>query len=141
MRKIFLTFLISLTLISCKGQNEKIDIDIIGEWKSEDKSGVGYVIFDDEGYANFNFEDFKLGGKEFVRNGKKFSLSYTLDYSTNPIHLDLTFRNIETNKEMKMLGIVKPVSVNEILYARGNGNSKRPTNFRGIETIRLNRIK
>jgi len=139
MKRIILTFLIGITLISCKGQTEKIDFDIIGEWKSEDQSGSGFVIFDNEGFANFNFENIKMGGKEFIKNGKRYSLSYIIDYSTSPINLDLTFRNVETNKEMKMLGIVKAMSVNEILYARGN--SERPTNFRGNETIELSRIE
>jgi hypothetical protein len=61
----------------------------IGKWIGEDKKDIGYLNFDSEGFAYFEIQGQIMGGKEFVQNGKKGSMTYEINSETKPIQVDL----------------------------------------------------
>ena len=122
-------------------QNETLtEIEIVGKWKAEDESGYGSFTFDGEGYSFIETEGTILGGKKFERNGKEFSLEYKIDYTTNPIELDLIFTGLKDGQQLIWLFILKFNNQNEIVIARGM-EGKRPDSFIESDYIILNRIE
>ena len=64
--------------------------NFIGTWKGEDNGETALFVFDEEGYASFEFNDLSIGGKEFMYQGKKGSMVYTINDETSPIQVDFT---------------------------------------------------
>ncbi|MBJ2176525.1 hypothetical protein JBL43_19915 [Aureibaculum sp. A20] len=140
MKKIAIILFISGIITSCNTKEKISDFNIVGKWKAEDNSGSGYFIFTKSGFASYNFGNKKMDSV-FTRNNKNYNFTYNIDYNMNPINLDLLLQNTETKTGMKMLGMIKLINRNEILYVRGGGNKERPTNFNQKETIRLKRVE
>jgi len=140
MKRITIILFIVGFIISCNSQEKISNFNIVGKWKAEDYSGSGYFIFSKSGFASYNYGDIKMDSV-FTRNNRNYNFTYEIDYNSNPMNLDLLLQNIETKKGMKMLGMIKLINRNEILFARGDGNKERPTNFNGKETIKLKRVE
>ena len=140
MKKRILIILIVGFITSCNSQEKTSDFNIVGKWKSEDYSGYGYFYFTESGFAGFEFEKVKMDSI-FSRNGENYNLTYKINYNSKPINLDLLIQNIKRKKGMKMLGMIKILNNNEILFARGEGNKERPLNFLGEETIKFKRVE
>ncbi|WP_434035714.1 hypothetical protein [Formosa sp. 4Alg 33] len=140
MNKLILTLAISLSLISFNGFEFNSEFKLVGEWEGTDKDEVGYFTFDKEGYAYIKFGTDLLGGKEFVKDGKKFSLTYKVDYKKSPITVDLIFTELETERQLVWPCIIDVLENDRIMFARGS-NGIRPENFTDYDFIILNRIK
>ena len=140
MNKLILTLIISISLISVIDFQFNSDFKLVGEWKGTDKNEVGYFKFDQDGYAYTKFGTDLFGGKEFVRDDKKFSLSYKVDYNKSPIAVDLIFTELETKKQLIWPCIIDVLEDDRIMFARGS-NGIRPENFTDYDSIILNRIK
>src|ERR1035437_3911595 len=73
-------------LQSCSNTNKRH----IGEWKGTDNAGkLTSLILDKSNHAVFVQDNQVIGGKEFEMNGIKGECKYEIDYSKNPIWLDL----------------------------------------------------
>ena len=70
MKKIILLVLVTLSLASFTTP-DGVAFNIVGRWKGSDKKSVGYLIFQEDGYAFLEENGKKIGGKNFVENGKK----------------------------------------------------------------------
>ena len=66
--KIQLLFLLLIANATLTAQNQT---DFHGKWIGEDAGEIGYIIFDNEGYAAFEIQGELFGGKEFVIKGEK----------------------------------------------------------------------
>lgn len=96
-------------LQSCSNPNERH----IGEWKGTDKGAS--LILDKSNHAVFVSDNQVIGGKDFQMNGFKVECKYEIDYSKNPILLDLVV--YEQGKEKgRLKGIIRFITDNKIEY-------------------------
>jgi hypothetical protein len=116
----------------------------VGTWKGEDsKEKIGSLVLDSSGYAMLLVDGETLGGKNFEMNGIGAECKYEIDYSKDPVWLDIAIYNKESHHEMSRLkGIIKFISNDKIMY-RINFEGERYTRFDPNDkenTIILNRV-
>jgi hypothetical protein len=94
-----------LTLGACSGPSSKL----VGEWKGNDNRGKkNVVIFKNDNIAEWISENTILGGEHFEIEGEKAELKYEVDYSKDPIWLDLViYRNGIPLEDKRIKGIVR----------------------------------
>ena len=98
-------------LQSCSTPNERH----IGEWKATDKGKTVSLILDKSNYAVFVSENQVIGGKDFQMDG--FECKYEIDYSKNPILLDLViYEQGKTQEKGRLKGIIRFITDNKIEY-------------------------
>jgi hypothetical protein len=112
----------------------------IGKWIGEDKKDIAYLNFDSEGYAYFEIQGQIMGGKEFVNNGKKGSMTYEINSETEPIQVDLIVTLLETKEQKKLLCISNFIDDDTMEFAIGF-EGIRPTEFDSENSIILKREK
>ncbi|MDG5492703.1 hypothetical protein [Psychroserpens sp. SPM9] len=132
MKKLVVLFVI-IPLLSF--QSVETEISIIGKWKGEDKGDIGYVSFDEEGYALFESNGQKMGGKEFFMKGQKAKLTYKLNRKVTPIELDLIITILESGESQSLLGILEFETNDKMHLAIGFDGSARPTEFTDSNSI------
>jgi len=82
--------------------------------------------------------DDPYGGKDFVINGKRVSMTYQIFEETTPIQLDIILTEFESGKQKKMLCIAQFISDNKMrLQMDVTGN--RPTEFNEEKQVYFNR--
>ncbi len=118
--------------------NNSITNQFIGKWAGEDKGDIGYINFDKDGYASFEIKGQVVGGKEFVMDGKKGKITYKIDESTNPIHVDFVLTKLESGEQKRLLCIARFKNENEMMFAINFGDT-RPTEFNSENSITLKR--
>ncbi|WP_129367009.1 hypothetical protein [Lutibacter sp. HS1-25] len=139
MKKIILLLLTTLILTSFN-EYPTSEFSIVGKWKGEDEKDIGYITFQDDGYAYFEFQGQIIGGKEFVVNGKKGTMTYEVNYLKTPIEIDIIVQKIESGEINKLLCIVENIEKNVIkLQMDFNGN--RPIEFDDKEAIIFQRVE
>lgn len=117
-----------------------INIDIVGRWKVEDNGALGFMTFDSEGYASMEFEGKKMGGKNFLYEGKKAKMTYSLNTEKNPVKIDVIVTS-ENNEILRtMYGIIVFKDENNMKLAASFDSPERPTEFNDDNTINLTRI-
>ncbi|CAM1339693.1 hypothetical protein [Tenacibaculum aestuarii] len=139
MKKIIVLLIITFTLTSFD-KNFKTDFSIVGKWKGEDKKEVGYIVFKENGYAYFKSQGQTLGGKKFVIDGEKATMSYEVDYTKTPIEIDLVVRTKKSGEISRLLCIAEKIKENAIKLQFGF-NGKRPTEFNDKDGIIFQRVK
>jgi len=139
MKKLILLFITSLILTSFSKVSET-DFNIIGKWKGEDNSEVGYISFDKEGYAYFEFNGQKIGGKEFLIEGKKGSMRYEIEFTENFINVDLIVTVIDENKTKSLLCLVEKLNDDEMRFTIGF-EGERPKGFENNDAMIFKRVK
>jgi len=137
MKKLIILLFI-IPLLSMTTENDKAKF--IGKWIGEDKKDIGYLNFDSEGYAYFEIQGQIMGGKEFVQNGKKVSMTYEINSETEPIQVDLIVTLLETKEQKKLLCISNFIDDNTMEFAIGF-EGIRPTKFDSENSIILKREK
>ena len=137
MKNLF-TFLLIVPFLSLT-----VEIDnskFIGKWEGEDNKEVGYITFDEEGYAAFEIQGQVFGGKEFDYNGKKGKMTYVVNSDVEPIEVDLIMTNLDNGDKKQWSCIANFVDDNTMEFAMGFNNI-RPTDFEGSDAIILRRVK
>jgi hypothetical protein len=107
--------LISVIFIlqSCSNPNERH----IGEWKGIDKGKTESLILDKSNHAILVQGNQVIGGKEFEMNGIKGECKYEIDYSKNPIWLDLVvYEQGKSQEKVRLKGIMRFITDNKIEY-------------------------
>ena len=135
MKYLFTFFIIPLLLLNTTSQKE----NFVGKWVGEDQNEIGYMIFDEEGYAAFEISGTVMGGKEFIMKGQKGKMTYTINYNTTPIEVDFTMTKIESGESKKILGIAEFTDKDTLNFDM-SFDSERPTEF-GEGSITLKRVK
>ncbi|WP_010516798.1 hypothetical protein [Croceivirga radicis] len=136
--KKFLIVLFVIPLLSMTVENDKTKF--IGKWIGEDNKDIGYLSFDSKGFAYFETQGQIMGGEEFVLNGKKGSMTYEINPTTNPIQVDLILTLIESKEQKKLLCIANFIDDNTMEFAIGF-EGIRPTEFDSENSILLKRQK
>ena len=89
----------------------------IGEWKGVDKGQTGSLILDKNNNAILVSGNQVIGGKDFELNGIKADCKYEIDYSKNPIWLDIVvYEQGNTQEKVRLKGIMRFVTDNKIEY-------------------------
>lgn len=116
-----------IVLMGCSNSDQKH----IGEWTGSDKEGKGSLILDKGNSAIFVFGNQVLGGDNFEINGVKATLNYEIDYSKDPIWLDLVIYAEGQNQEMARLkGIIRFLTNTKMEYRLNfNPSADRFTKF------------
>lgn len=136
MKKIFFLVVAVVSFLSFKSNNT---YDLIGKWKGSDKKDIGYIIFEREGYASFEFQGQLLGGKEFEINGEKATMFYKVDDTKEPIALDFIMTKIKTGETRNLRCIIKWVTKDCFKMEIGF-TEKYPEDFSDAVII-FNRVK
>ncbi len=135
MKKLLLIlFVFPLMSFTTESDHEKF----IGKWIGEDKGEIGYINFDNEGYAFFEMQGRIFGGKEFIFDGKKGKMTYEVNSKTNPIQLDFVITKLEDGEQKRLLCIVE-FSDNNTMKMALNFNDDRPIVFDQKNSITLKR--
>ena len=115
--KSIILFIAVLSLQSFSSFNEKH----IGVWTGEHNGDVGTLILYKNNDAVLIIDDEVFGGDNFVsENGIKFECKYEIDYSKNPVWLDIVIYIQETKKEVgRMKGIIRFLSDTKMEYRIG----------------------
>ena len=88
MKKIILLVLVTLSLASFTTPDGAA-FNIVGRWKGSDKKSVGFIVFQADGYAYFEENGKKIGGKNFEENGKRASMTYKFKEMGKMMHIDI----------------------------------------------------
>ena len=135
MKHLFIFFIVPLMLLNSTSQKE----DFVGKWIGEDKGDIGYIVFDEEGYASFEIEGQIMGGKDFTMNGQKGKMTYSINDKVSPVEIDFIITKIDTEESMELLGIAEFIDKDTVNFSISY-NSVRPTQF-GETSIILKRVK
>ncbi|QNK79112.1 hypothetical protein H7F37_08500 [Winogradskyella sp. PAMC22761] len=135
MKYLFTFFFIPLFLLSSTSQKETF----VGKWIGDDQNEIGYLIFDNEGYAAFEINGQVMGGKEFILKGQKGKMTYTVNYNTTPIEIDLKVTKIESGESQSILAIAEFTDKDTMNFNLRFDNV-RPTEF-DKNSITLKRVK
>lgn len=136
--KRFLVLFLVVPLLSMTIENDRAKF--IGKWIGEDEKDIGYLNFDSEGYAYFEIQGQIMGGKEFVQNEKKGSMTYEINNKTKPIQVDLVVTMFESKEQKKLLCISNFINDDTMEFAIGF-EGIRPTKFDSENSIILKREK
>ena len=137
MKNLFtLLLIVPLLSLTVEIDNSKF----IGKWEGEDNKEVGYITFDNEGYAAFEIQGQVFGGKEFDYEGKKGKMTYEVNTDVTPIEVDLVMTNLDNGDKKIWSCIANFIDDNTMEFAMGFNNI-RPTNFEGSDAIILRRVK
>lgn len=132
-----LLFLFLISSVTITAQNQK---DFYGKWTGEDKGEIGFIIFDSEGYAAFETDGQVIGGKEFMMNGEKGKMTYSINMDAKPIEIDLTVTRISSGDERIIRCIAQFIDQDSMLFALAF-DADRPKNFDDDSFIKLQRVK
>ena len=98
----------------------------LGKWEGTDSSGeTAAVSFEKDGYAVLYMNGEVLGDKR----DQEPVVKYEIDYSRNPIWLDLVVLNLAGKELGRMKSIVKFVADDKMIWRVGKDESARPTGF------------
>lgn len=139
MKKIILLLLVTLSLTSFDTV-DNTQFNIVGRWKGSDVKTIGYVVFQADGYAYFEVQGQKMGGKDFVENGKRASMTYKFKEMGKMMHIDIVVKIVGEKNSHSLLGIVEKIDANSFKMQLGY-NNVRPTTFNKNETAIFTRVK
>ena len=136
------TIILLFSILTLSSFNEVYEtkFNIIGKWKAQENNEIGFIIFDSEGYAYFEFNGLKIGGKEFIYQGKKGSMRYEVKHKEKLMEIDLIVTVIEEKKTESMLCIAEKINKDEIKLAIGF-EGVRPNSFENNESMIFKRVK
>ncbi len=138
MRKLILLLVVTLSLTSFTTPEEAA-FNIVGRWKVNDEKTVSFIVFQEDGYAYFERKGQKLGGKDFVENGKRASMTYIFKEMDKMMHIDIVV-TIEGEKQShSLLGIAEKIDANSFKLQLGY-NNVRPTTFNKNQTAIFTRV-
>ncbi len=139
MKKITSLFLLVFTLTAFINIPEQ-EFSIVGTWEGIDDEEVGYFIFQEDGYAFIQRNGEKFGGKDFDIEGKKGSMYYEIDYSKDPMEIDIVMEFSDNSAQKRLLFIVKKITNDKIHMAVGF-SGERPTTFKENEELIFTRVQ
>lgn len=140
MKKIIVLLLMAAILPSYS-PIEPYKFSLTGKWKSIDThDSIDYLIFEADGHAAMQRGNEIIGGKEFGEGSKKGKMTYTVDFSMKPAHLDFIVTRLDTKDEMRIKSIIEVINDNEIKVAINSNPDGRPKTF-DESTIMFRKVK
>ena len=139
MKKIILLLLVTLSLTSFDTL-DNTQFNIVGRWKGVEKKSVGYLIFQEDGYAFLEENGKKIGGKNFVENGKKATMTYKFQDMGKLMHIDIVVTIVGEKQTQSVLGIAQKIN-NDSFKLQFGFDNVRPKTFNKNETAIFTRVK
>lgn len=139
MKKIILLLLVTLSLTSFTSL-EDTQFNIVGRWKGVEKKSVGYLIFQEDGYAFLEENGKKIGGKNFIENGKKATMTYKFQDMGKLMHIDIVVTIVGEKQTKSLLGIAQKIN-NDSFKLQFGFDNVRPKVFNNNETVVFTRVK
>lgn len=120
--KTLLLITVIFILQSCSNSNERH----IGEWKGTDNTGkTASLVLDKNSHAVFVINNQVLGGTEFEMQGVKAECKYEIDYSKNPIWLDIVIcEKGKKEEKARLKGIIRFITDNKLEYRLNFGGER-----------------
>lgn len=113
----------------------------VGLWKGEDKGDMGYLELTSDGYATFEFQGEKMGGKSYYNDGLELAMTYEIDNKKTPAHIDFIMIDKSENSELgRLKGIIDMKSRDQLNLAIGFGGGSRPADFT-VDALLFTRVK
>lgn len=125
MKKILLLLIISTVFTSFKTPSKAV-FSLVGTW-AEDKRTAPSFVFDNDGYAKVVIDGVLKGGKEFMYNGQKASITYKTNLEVKPHEVVIELLTADTDKKETLKGIFTIVDDNTIKLSYTTDN--RPNQF------------
>ncbi len=128
MRELFLIgIVLSLfTMVQTKAQG----LDLKGTWKTTQKEvSLTEITFGSKDSLLMVMDREVFGSREFKYNGNPATLTYKLDFSVKPAHLDLIIQETESKKQTIAKGLIMIVKPDLVKIALNFSDGKRPTDF------------
>lgn len=90
--------------------------EIVGTWEGVDGNDTLTFVFETEGYFTMMKSKQSFGGRSMNVKGKNMSLTYALDETQSPMHLDLILTDLETGVQNpdRMLALVSFIDDNSL---------------------------
>jgi len=107
-----LFFTLVFIFTGCSNNEDKI----VGEWSGLDRGEVFKLILDKNKEATLVSNNLVLGGKDFIVKGIKAQMRYEINYSKEPIWLDLIVYRNDKEETTTIKGIVKFITDTKIQY-------------------------
>jgi hypothetical protein len=125
--KRILIFALTILIFGCSNSNQKH----IGEWTGSDKVKTGSLILYKGNSAVFVIGNQVLGGDNFEINGVKSTLKYEIDYSKDPIWLDLVlYEEGQKQENVRLKGIIRFLTNTKMEYRLNfDSSAERFTKF------------
>ena len=140
MKKFIFLLVITLSLNSFTSL-EKPAFNIVGKWRGNDKKEIGYIVFQEDGYAYFeDSKGNKMGGKDFVENGKKGNMTYKFDDSEALMKIDFIVKIVGEKHSNALLGIAQKID-NDSFKLCLSFENVRPKTFSKEETVVFTRVQ
>ena len=111
----------------------------LGGWSGDDEKEIGSMFLDSEGFVSFTIRGQPFGGKDFDLNGQRGAALYIIDDSLEPILIDILVRNLETQEQGKLLGIISIQDSDSFMLALAF-DGVRPTEMNDENSILMTRI-
>jgi len=99
-----------------------------GTWKGESNGEIGTMTFDKKGYVAFIIDGEAVGGKEYMIEGVKMSMTYEYNESAEPHTLDFII-SMANEEVTRMLGIYKFIDKNTLVINMDFDGISRPLEF------------
>lgn len=122
MRLLFLFISLPLFTLISYSQSFK------GTWKGESQGEIGTMTFDKKGYVAFIIDGEAVGGKEYIIEGVKMSMTYEYDEAAEPHTLDFII-SMSNEEITRMLGIYKFIDKNTLVINMDFDGIARPLEF------------
>lgn len=138
--KAILLLSITVILFSCSNEKQRH----IGEWKGTDKGQTGTLILDKTNHAVMVVGNRVIGGNEFEIDSTKLECKYEIDYSKDPIWLDIIIAEKGKPEKGRLKGIIRFITNDKIEYRRNIGAGDRFDNFDTMDkenTLVMERVK
>jgi hypothetical protein len=119
---------------------EKRKSRFIGEWKAEHENKKIRLSFNSDGYAYLTINNEIKGGKEFLINKKKASLTYKINSKTTPMQVDLIITLKDDGSKKTLPCIAEFIDKNNMKFVFGDSGT-RPKNFNSNEALIFKRVK
>ena len=140
MKKIVLLLLVTLSLTSFT-RPEDTSFNIVGRWKGVQNKSVGYLVFQEDGYAFLEEKNGKkIGGKNFIENGKKATMTYKFQDMGKLMHIDIIVTIVGEKNTNSLIGIAQKIN-NDSFKLQFGFDNVRPKTFNKKETVVFNRVK
>jgi len=126
MKNFLLLLIISTVFTSFKTPPTKTVFSLVGTW-AEDKRTAPSFVFESDGYAKVVIDGVLKGGKEFMYNGHKASITYKTNLDVNPHEVVIDLITADTNEKETLKGVFTIVDDNTIKLSYTTDN--RPNQF------------
>ncbi|HEX9152000.1 MAG TPA: hypothetical protein VF842_07945 [Flavobacterium sp.] len=136
--KRILLLLICFTVLSFSDKNIE-EYNFIGKWTGIDKGTTGCIIFEKDGTASIKIGDNVLGGNDYYVNGKKTTITYSIDTTVKPINIDFIMNSEGHEKNGKLSFIAEIIDANSFKFEIVKEN--KPRNFSENNSMILTRIQ